>query len=61
MSILEVGFSKDKTKYFRLHVRVVGRKNPIPNYVNDVGFMEIIHLEPVITALPEEIAKKLRS
>jgi len=27
---------------------------------NDTGFMELLHLEPVITSLPEETAKKLK-
>ncbi len=61
MVIMDAGFEGKKSRgYFRLHVRVCIRKNPEPHYVNDVGFMELLHLEPVITIVPEELAESLR-
>ena len=59
LTIFDLGFMKPKP-YFKLHVRLIVRKELSSMYVNDVGFMEIIHLEPVITIMPEELAKILK-
>jgi len=50
----------DEERYYRIHIRIIGRPNVEPFYVNDRGFMEILHLEPVISVIPEELAEKLR-
>ncbi len=47
-------------RYFRLFMRLVTRKEPIPYYTNDIGFIELLHEEPVIVTYPEDTARKLR-
>jgi len=39
------------------YIRIIGRAEPAPYYINDKGFMEVCHLEPVTTVLPEDIPK----
>ncbi len=48
------------SKFSKLVVHVVCRKEPSRYYVNDVGFIELIHREPVVTTYPEDVAKRLR-
>ena len=50
----------ENRKDYRIHVRVITRKRIEPFYVNDRGFMEVLHSEPVISSMPEEVAKMLR-
>ena len=49
------------SKYNLLLTRIGFRKEPYAMYVNDVGFMELLHYEPVISTYPEEYAYSLRS
>jgi len=51
---------KKHSKHFRIMVRLCTRKEPVPYYTNDIGFIELLHEEPVIITYPEETAKKLR-
>ncbi len=48
-------------KYSRILIRLVTRKEPVPYYTNDIGFIELLHEEPVIITYPENVAEKLRN
>jgi len=50
-----------KCKHFRIHVRIISRNRPTALYTNDMGFMEILQTEPVVTSLPETITHKLKT
>lgn len=46
--------------FYWLHSRLISRPHPDPFYVTDAGFMEKLHLEPVIETVPEDLAKELK-
>ncbi len=48
------------SRYSTLLVRVGFRKEPYANYVNDIGFMELLHGEHVVVTYPEEYARSVR-
>jgi len=54
------GPCNQKLSHYRLHFRVIARPSPVPLYTNDSGFMERMHLEPVVDTLPEQLANDLR-
>ncbi len=45
--------------YYRLSAKFVSRPNLKHIYVSDAGFMERLHLEPVVETLPENVAQRL--
>ena len=61
MTIFDPGFNNKTNGKVRVHIRLIARKNPEPYYVNDRGFMETLHLEPVVEHLPEKVAETLRT
>ncbi len=46
--------------FYWLNTRLISRPNPSPFYISDCGFMEKMHLEPVIETLPEDLASGLK-
>jgi len=59
LSILSGPIGENISDFFTLHVTIIPRPNLFP-YASDMGFMEILHQEPVIDVLPEDVAKSLR-
>jgi len=51
---------KDMSDYFCVNLKIISRPRLTQSYVSDIGFMELLHSEPVIDTLPEELAKSLR-
>ena len=51
---------EDLSDYYLLNMRLISRPNPISFYTSDNGFMEKLHHEPVIEAMPETLTEKLR-
>jgi len=49
-----------KYEHFKIHVRIISRSKPTTLYTNDMGFMEILQNEPIVTSLPETITHILR-
>lgn len=47
-------------KYSRVMVHIVCRKEPSKYYVNDIGFIELLHREPVVTTYPEDVGLRMR-
>ncbi|MEA2069869.1 MAG: hypothetical protein U9O98_01115 [Asgard group archaeon] len=52
--------SNDLSDHFRIHIRMVTRPLFIKNYTADVGFMELLHNEPIAEIKPETLAKLIR-
>lgn len=44
---------------FWLQMRLVSRSQPRPYYTSDIGFMEGLHFERVVEALPEDVARTI--
>lgn len=61
MTIFDTVFYRKSSAYFRPHLRLVARKRLTEFYTNDVGFMELIHREPVVVVVPEKLAVDLKS
>ena len=59
-SIFSGPLKEDLSDYFLINMKIVSRPSISKFYVSDIGFMELLHSEPVIETLPEEIAKSLR-
>lgn len=59
-SIFSGPLKEDISNYFLINMKIVSRPMTSKFYVSDIGFMELIHSEPVIETLPEEVAKNLR-
>ncbi len=49
-----------KTEHFRLSARIVSRPAPRQFYTSDAGFMEALHHERIVEALPEDLAETMR-
>ncbi len=49
-----------ENKFFTLHVRIISRPALQEFYTADRGFLEVLHKEPVVSAIPEELAKSMR-
>lgn len=45
---------------FALHARIGTRPEMRANYSTDKGFMEVLHEEPVISTIPEDVAASMR-
>lgn len=52
---------EDLSDFYLLNTRLISRPAPAPFYTSDTGFMEKLHQEPVIEAMPEDLAEKLRA
>jgi len=54
---MSIFFGKNTDReYFSAFCILIARINPNPLSTSDTGFMEKLHLEPVIMTLPEELA-----
>lgn len=59
-TLFSAPFGEKSDSGFRLHARIVSRPNFRDGYASDRGFMEVLHREPVISALPEEVARDIK-
>jgi len=59
-SVFSGPIGEDISDYFLLNLKIISRPPTSKFYVSDIGFMELIHSEPVIESLPEDVAKNLR-
>ncbi len=53
--------SKEEIDFFTPQIRIIMRPEPKIVYTSDRAFMEVYHKEPVISFLPEEVAKEWRN
>jgi len=60
MVVFSASLDKSISDYFLLNLKITSRPVLAKYYVSDIGFMELMHQEPVIETLPEEVAKNLR-
>ncbi|MEM2878733.1 MAG: hypothetical protein QXG10_04230 [Candidatus Hadarchaeales archaeon] len=51
---------EDLSEYYWLNARIISRPAPAPFHISDCGFMERLQLEPVIEAMPEDVAVTMR-
>jgi galactose-1-phosphate uridylyltransferase len=51
---------EDLADHYRIHLRIVSRPTLSPNYTGDIGFMELLHNEPIAAATPEDIATSIK-
>jgi galactose-1-phosphate uridylyltransferase len=59
MSIFSAPFDEHLGHFFSLNVKIISRPSS-HIYTSDRGFFEILHGEPVVSTIPEELAKELR-
>jgi len=60
MAIFLGPVQENYSEFYRIHVKIVTRPLLAPNYTADIGFMELLHNEPIAEATPEDIAKSVR-
>ncbi|MCK5474194.1 MAG: hypothetical protein KAI53_02205 [Candidatus Aenigmarchaeota archaeon] len=60
MTINSAPLNESLASFFYLNIRIVSRSLMVDDYTTDQGFMELLHKEPVISTIPETIAKNLR-
>ncbi|NHJ31419.1 MAG: hypothetical protein FK732_01010 [Asgard group archaeon] len=51
---------QDRSEDYRINLKIVSRPNLLPNYTGDIGFMELLHYEPIAAASPESIAETVQ-
>ncbi|NPE07585.1 MAG: hypothetical protein GNW80_04845 [Asgard group archaeon] len=51
---------QDRSDDYRINLKIVSRPNLLPNYTGDIGFMELLHYEPIAAASPESIAETVQ-
>ena len=51
---------QDLSDSFRIIIKIVTRPTLMPNYTGDIGFMELLHTEPIAAASPETIAETVK-
>ncbi len=54
------GDLKESKEYFAIITKICSRPSFKANYSSDIGFMELYHEEPVISTLPEDVAKDVK-
>ena len=59
MAIFLGPINEDYSDFYRINVKIVSRPLLTPNYTADIGFMELLHNEPIAEATPEDIAKSV--
>jgi len=59
LAIYSAPFNEHLGHFFSLNVRIVSRPSG-KAYTSDRGFSEILHEEPIISTIPEDLAKDLR-
>ncbi|NHK32077.1 MAG: hypothetical protein FK730_12040 [Asgard group archaeon] len=60
MSIFLGQVGEDNSDSFRINLKLVSRPTLLPNYTGDIGFMELLHNEPIAAASPEDIALSVK-
>jgi galactose-1-phosphate uridylyltransferase len=60
MSIFLGPIGDEKSDSFRISLKLVSRPTLLPNYTGDIGFMELLHNEPIAAASPEDIALSVK-
>lgn len=56
MSIYLGPIGENISDSFRINLKLVSRPTLLPYYTGDIGFMELLHSEPIAAATPEDIA-----
>ncbi len=51
---------ENHSNHYKINVKIVTRPILVPNYTADVGFMELLHNEPITETSPEDIAKSVK-
>jgi len=51
---------EDISNNYRIIIKIVSRPTLVPNYTGDIGFMELLHSEPIAAATPEIIAQTVK-
>ncbi len=60
MAIYIGPINEDHSDSFQINLKIVTRPNLMPNYTGDIGFMELLHFEPIAAATPEDIVESVR-
>lgn len=50
----------EKINSFCLNMKIISRPSPQGYYTSDAGFMELLHRERIVEALPEDVAKEIQ-
>ncbi|MBN1331056.1 MAG: hypothetical protein JXA54_16405 [Candidatus Heimdallarchaeota archaeon] len=60
MAIFIGPIDEDISSNYRIIIKIVSRPTLVPNYTGDIGFMELLHSEPIAAATPEIIANTIK-
>lgn len=60
MAIFASPLNENLSHFFNMHIVIVSRPEPKEFYTADRGFMEVLHREPVVSYLPEDLAQNMR-
>ena len=60
MSIFSAPLDEKLGDFFSLYIKIVSRPKIREYHTTDRGFSEILHREPIITVIPEDLARELR-
>ena len=60
MAIYLGPIGEDRSDDYRINLKIVSRPDLLPNYTGDIGFMELLHYEPIAAANPESIAETVK-
>jgi len=60
MAIIIGPIGENISNNYRIIVKIVSRPTFVPNYTGDIGFMELLHIEPIAAATPEIIADTIK-
>ncbi|MHA1213027.1 MAG: hypothetical protein ACTSSH_11250, partial [Candidatus Heimdallarchaeota archaeon] len=61
MAIYLGPINDDISDHYRITIKIVSRPTLMPNYTGDIGFMELLHHEPIGAATPETIAETVKN
>ena len=61
MNVYSGPLKSEIAEYFLINLRIISRPNLRSMYTSDKGFMEILQEEPIISSVPEETSKKLKT
>ncbi|MCK4968294.1 MAG: hypothetical protein KAS12_04520 [Candidatus Aenigmarchaeota archaeon] len=60
MTINSAPIDETLGEFFYFNIRIVSRSLMVENYTTEQGFMEVLHNEPIISTIPEDVALGLR-
>ena len=60
MTINSAPLDENLGEFLYLNIRIVSRSLMVENYTTDQGFMEVLHNEPIISTIPEDVALGLK-